>query len=122
MNQTIMVVDDDPISRRILRKILESDGYRVIAEARDGIEAVEKYRQFRPSITIMDNMMPEKSGIEASRDIVALNQDAKLIMCSSLCRDSFENSARLAGVSELIPKPFTVQQVLDVVGRFMLNV
>ena len=114
-----MVVDDDPVIRRILRKILESDGYRVIAEAGDGVEAVEKYREFQPSITIIDNMMPEKNGIEASRDIVALNRDAKLIMCSSLCRDSFESSARSAGVCELIPKPFTVQQVLDVVGRFV---
>lgn len=113
-----MVVDDDPIIRRILRRILESDGYRVIAEAGDGAEAVEKYRELRPAITILDNMMPEMNGIEASRKIVALDRDAKLIMCSSLCRNMFESSARMAGVRELIPKPFTVQQVLDVVGRF----
>lgn len=113
-----MVVDDDPFIRRILRRILESEGYRVIAEAGDGVEAVEKYREFRPAITIMDNVMPEMTGIEASREIVALNRDAKLIMCSSLCRSTFETSARTAGVREVIPKPFTVRQVLDVVGRF----
>lgn len=117
MNHTVMIVDDDPTIRTILRRILESDGYLVIAEAGDGAEAVEKYRQCSPSITIMDNIMPQKSGIEATREIVALNRDAKLVMCSSLSRETLEANARQAGVRELISKPFTVRQVLDVVGR-----
>lgn len=117
MNHTVMIVDDDPTIRTILRRILESGGYRVIAEAADGAEAVEKYRQCIPAITIMDNIMPRKNGIEATKEIVALNRDAKLIMCSSLSRQSLEGDARQAGARELITKPFTVRQVLDVVER-----
>lgn len=112
-----MLVDDEPVIRNILRKILEYDGYTVVAEAAGGTEAVEKYRKHRPEITIMDNAMPGKDGIEATREIVALNRQAKLIMCSGTCRRALEKNALTAGARGFISKPFTVQQVREVVGR-----
>jgi two-component system chemotaxis response regulator CheY len=117
MCQTIMLVDDEPAIRKILRKILEHDGYTVVAEATGGDEAVEKYRQHRPGITIVDNAMPGKNGLEAIREIVGLDRDAKLIMCSATCREKVEEPAIRAGASYFIPKPFTVKEVLEVVNR-----
>lgn len=112
-----MLVDDKPTIRKTLRKILEHDGYTVIAEAAGGDEAVEKYRKHRPEITIMDNAMPGKNGIEAIREIVGLDRDAKLIMCSATCRRTIEEPAIRAGAREFIPKPFTVKEVLEAVSR-----
>lgn len=112
-----MLVDDEPAIRKILRKILEHDGYTVIAEAAGGDEAVEKYRKYRPEITIVDNAMPGKNGIEAIREIIDLDRDAKLIMCSATYREKIEEPAIRAGARDFIPKPFTVKEVLEVVSR-----
>ena len=117
MNRTVMIVDDDPLIRTILRRILESDGYRVIVEAANGLEAVENYREYKPAITIIDNIMPHKNGLGAIREIVAQNSDAKIIMCSSVRREDIEQEALLAGANELVSKPFTVRQILDAVER-----
>ena len=117
MNRTVMIADDDPLVRNILRRILESDGYRVIAEAENGLEAVESYREHKPAIAIIDNIMPYKNGIDAIREIVAHDGDAKIIMCSSMRREAIEQCALLAGANELVSKPFTVQQILQAVGR-----
>ena len=117
MCHTVMLVDNETIIRDILRRILEHDGYTVVAEARCGNEAVEMFLRHRPDITIMDHAMPGKDGITAIREIVQLDRDAKLIMCSACARGVIEQPALTAGVQDFIPKPFTVKEVLEVVGR-----
>ena len=70
MGCTVMIVDDDNFFLKLLRDILEKEGFNVVAEATDGSEAVQKYQAHLPEITIMDIFMPEKSGLDATREIL----------------------------------------------------
>lgn len=118
MATSILIVDDFPEIRLILRDILASEGYTVVAEAANGAEAVELYLKHRPDITITDITMPVKDGIEATREILALDGSARIIFISS-GQDYPEllAMARESGAREAIPKPFTVAQVLGAVQR-----
>ncbi|MCM2358832.1 MAG: response regulator [Geobacteraceae bacterium] len=118
MATSILIVDDFPEIRLILRDILTSEGYTVVAEAANGAEAVELYLKHRPDITITDINMPVKDGIEATGEILALDVSARIIFISS-GQEYAEllAIARKAGAREAIPKPFTVDQVLEAVRR-----
>ena len=59
---SVMIVDDTEVARSLLRDILEDIGFNVVAEAADGVEAVEKYVELRPCVTVMDVKMPEEGG------------------------------------------------------------
>lgn len=118
MATSILIVDDFPEIRLILRDILTSEGYTVVAEAANGAEAVELYLKHRPDITITDINMPVKDGIKATGEILALDGSARIIFISS-GQEYAEllAIARKAGAREVIPKPFTVDQVLEAVRR-----
>lgn len=119
--RTVMIVDDELFFRELLRDILKKQGYSIVAEAVDGVEAVEKYRIHRPEITIMDIFMPEGNGIEAVRDIVSLDKDARVLICSGVGYDDDINAALQAGAKDVIYKPFFPMEVIGVIDRVMGN-
>ncbi len=116
---TIMIVDDDPLMRDIVRKVLERSGYTIVAEAVDGNEAVAKYVELRPKVTLMDVCMPKKSGIDATKDIVTHDKDAKVVMCSAIDHRALAKVAREAGASDVIFKPYTINHLRNVIHRVM---
>jgi len=71
---TILIVDDAPVNVKIIQKFLEPKGFNVIC-AFDGRDAVDKYREYRPDIILMDVMMPVKDGYEATKEIKVLSGD-----------------------------------------------
>lgn len=117
MDIKVMIVDDSLFMRKMLRGILEEDGYQVIAEAADGIEAVAKYQEFRPDITTMDIVMPTKNGIEALTEIMALDGKAKVVMCSAIGQEALTQTAHAAGAKDFILKPFNPERVKEVIKR-----
>lgn len=76
----ILIVDDSKTSRKFLRNMLEQAGHEIVAEAVNGAEGVEKFRIYRPDITTMDITMPVLGGIDAVKDIIEIDPDAKIIM------------------------------------------
>lgn len=119
MECTVMVVDDSLFMRNILRTILVACGCEVVAEANDGEEAVEKYFTLRPMITFMDILMPIKSGIDATKLILTLDKNAKVVMCSSLGFADLINSAREAGAVDVIFKPYEVEDIKEIIKLLM---
>lgn len=117
MVRKIMLVDDSLFMRNMLRGILEEEGYEIVAEAVDGVEAVAKYRQFRPDLTTMDIIMPAKNGIEALREIRILDTNACIVMCSAVGQESLMNAAQEAGACDFILKPFNPARVKEVIKR-----
>ena len=67
MKRTIVIVDDEPITRMDTREILEANGYDVVGEASDGFEAIEVCKKYNPSLVLMDIDMPLLDGIKASK-------------------------------------------------------
>jgi two-component system chemotaxis response regulator CheY len=112
---TVMIVDDSLFMRKMLRDILEEEGYEVVAEASDGEEAVEKFRDFRPELTTLDIVMPNKTGIEALKDIMALDPAARVVMCSAMGQESLTAAAAEAGAKAFIVKPFNPELVARVI-------
>ena len=97
LNPTVLLADDEYFFRQVLGKILVDGGLTVVAEAADGNEAVLKFREFTPTLVFMDIYMPNKSGIEATRDIMSINPAAKVLVCSGTGYDEdIEAALRLA--------------------------
>jgi len=92
--------------RNLIREAISPEGFEVAGEASNGDEAVKKYIALSPDIMTMDIVMPQKSGIEAVKEIIAFDPSAKIIMCSALGQDSLIMEAIEAGAKDFIVKPF----------------
>src|SRR5256885_12420832 len=79
----VIVVDDDPLARRMLRDVLQAAGIVVIAEAGGGREAIELTNYYKPDVVVMDLVMPGIDGIAATRQIVAQTPDVRVVMLTS---------------------------------------
>ncbi len=120
----ILVADDASFMRQMIREIIESEGHEVIAEASDGVEAVEAYKEHQPDLVMMDIVMPRRSGIDAVRGLVQMDPNACVVMCSALGQESLVTEALQAGAKDFIVKPFkpelvasTIRKVLEKEGR-----
>jgi len=78
----ILIADDHDLIRRGLRTLLESQGWIICAEVRNGLEAVEKADELRPDIAVLDITMPRLNGLEAARRIRNGSPDTKILICS----------------------------------------
>ncbi|MCG3199805.1 MAG: response regulator [Candidatus Omnitrophica bacterium] len=112
----VLVVDDAAFMRVTLKKVLEPAGYQV-EEATNGVEAVSRYGEVRPDVVTMDITMPEKDGIQATKEIVASDPNARVIVVSALGQEKMVKDAILAGAKDFIVKPFQPDRVLDAIGR-----
>jgi DNA-binding NarL/FixJ family response regulator len=114
----VMLVDDHPLWRETLRKILEHEGSAtVVAEAADGSEVLETARATRPDVVIMDMHLPGMSGIEATRALLAERPDTKVLVLSSLDEKSTVLEAVEAGASGYLVKTVGPFEVADAVRR-----
>ena len=121
MARRVLIVDDAIFMRNMIKDIFSGRGFDVVGEASNGVEAVDKYRQLRPDLTTMDIVMPFKSGIEATREIVAADRDAVIVMCSALGQETLVTEAIEAGAADFIVKPFRAEDVLAVVEKVLGN-
>lgn len=103
--------------RNLLRDIFEAAGWEVVAEAENGLRAVELFKQQQPDLVTMDIVMPEMGGIDAMKAILADHPAAKVVMCSALGQESMVMEAIKAGACDFIVKPFQDAQVLEIVER-----
>lgn len=114
---TVLVVDDELFFRGLLKDILVTGGFDVVADAANGAEAVELYRKHLPDIVLMDIYMPEKSGIESIREIMAIDPGAKILVCSGVGYDMDLDAAMQSGARGVIYKPFYDEEVLETIRK-----
>ncbi|OUJ18214.1 Rec domain [Methanonatronarchaeum thermophilum] len=120
MSQKIMVVDDSDFMRNLLKQILE-EKHNVIGEAENGADAVQKYFELEPDITMMDIVMPVKNGIEATAEIKKRDSGAKVIMCTSVGQEKKMEKAIEAGADGYITKPFQKPSVMEAINDVVSN-
>lgn len=117
----ILVIDDEPDLRKLMRMVLERAGYDV-ALAENGRAAMKLYDERRPVLTITDILMPEKDGIETMREIRRIDADARIIAISGGGRSryvGFLKAAQQFGAAETLQKPFRPQDLLAAVRRVL---
>lgn len=84
MAYKVLIVDDAAFMRMMIKDILVKNGFEVVGEAADGVQAVDKYKELSPDLVTMDITMPEMDGIAALKEIKHINPQAKVIMCSAM--------------------------------------
>jgi DNA-binding NarL/FixJ family response regulator len=99
-----IVADDDPLVRRLIRDTLQMDGVTVIAEASNGREAVELALYYRPDVVLMDYMMPELDGVEATRRIFESAPDIRVVLLTGAADDELGLRGLRAGASGFLSK------------------
>jgi len=109
-NARILVVDDEPQIRRVMRVTLSEKGY-VITDARSGEEALEKLRSERQDLILLDMNMPGMGGLEACRRIRA-NSDVAIIMLTVRDQETDKVQALDAGADDYVTKPFNSNELL----------
>jgi len=104
--------------RNMLRDLFNrSEDFEVVGEAADGAEAVARFRELQPDLVTMDIVMPQQSGIEALKQIIAESPAARVVMCSALGQETLIVEAVQAGARDFIVKPFQETRVLEVLRR-----
>jgi CheY-like chemotaxis protein len=119
VTRTILIVDDDPMIRRLIATTLEDiSGYR-LQEAGDGLEAVERAVRARPEIVFLDIDMPRLNGIEACRRLRSdpATAGATIVMLTGDSGDVAERGAQAAGADLFLTKPFSPLHLLRLVDR-----
>lgn len=117
MVKNILVVDDAAFMRMKLKDILEKNGYNVVGEAENGLEAVSLYQDLSPDLVTMDITMPEMDGIDALKKIREIDSSAKVIMCSAMGQQGMVMDAIKAGAIDFIVKPFDTTRVVESLGK-----
>lgn len=111
MSKNILIVDDAAFMRLTLKNMIEEAGYNIVGEAQNGEEAVQKYTELQPDLVTLDITMPKKGGLEALQEIISLDSNANIIMCSAMGQQGLVLDAVKAGAKDFIVKPFNKERI-----------
>ena len=113
----IFIVEDEPTLQLIYKEILNAAGFQVIDTASNGIEAVDKFREFaeKPEIILMDHRMPRNDGLEATKEILQLSKASQIIFVSADI--GVREMALALGVMAFLAKPFSLESLLNLIKQ-----
>src|SRR5262245_3225238 len=116
----ILVVDDFDDARELFCACLEQAGYRT-AEARNGVEAIDRAIELRPEVVLLDLAMPELDGVEAARRLKAdeRTRDSRLLALTGYAVERYADAARAAGCERVLVKPVLPSDLVDAIGELL---
>jgi DNA-binding NarL/FixJ family response regulator len=118
--QRILIVDDHDAVRDVLRAFLEQTGYVVCGEAVDGLEAIEKAKELKPNLIVLDLSMPRLNGAEAASIIGRLMPDMPIVLLNDVRRCIGEISgARAVGAKAVVPKADGMNKLIECVRNLL---
>jgi two-component system chemotaxis response regulator CheY len=112
----ILLVDDSAMARRSARQILESAGYSV-AEAEDGLVALERYFLEKPDLVLLDLVMKGMNGLDVLNKLTEMDGDARVVVVSADVQDSSRQLAEAAGAAGFLNKPIDRSLLLNIVEK-----
>jgi len=113
----VIVVDDEPMVRDLLKEILKDLGYNVVALASNGQIAFEKVKEHKPEIVCLDISMPVVNGLDALASIKTVSSDIIVIMVTAISDSSEVQQAIRTGADGYILKPFTGLQIHEAIQK-----
>lgn len=117
----ILIAEDQPTNRLLLKKILGKAGF-VLAEAENGQEAVNKWKEWQPDLILMDEDMPVKKGSEATREIKSIcgdGNDPIIVSLTAYALAQAKESALEAGCNDFVAKPFRSHELFSVISKHL---
>jgi CheY-like chemotaxis protein len=119
-SETILVIEDEEDLRELLTSMLHDYGYSILV-ARDGLEALERYRRHRQNIELIitDMDLPKLNGAAVSQAILNDNPDARIILISGFLEAALKESILASGVREFVAKPYTMAQMLQIIRKVL---
>jgi len=119
----VLIVDDSKYVRFTLRAMLENKNFEVVGEAKDKIEAIEKFKETKPDVILMDLRMPEEgdvaevamSGISATEEIKKLNPEVKIIALTAAAQEKYKELVMNAGADGYITKPYKKDEIIKAI-------
>jgi two-component system response regulator (stage 0 sporulation protein F) len=118
IKHTVLVIDDQPGIRRLLMEVLVEEGYAVHTAA-NGYEGIQKVKDLKPVLILMDMKMPGMDGIETLRELKRLNQADKVIMMTAYGELELVNIARELGAYAYITKPFDIIDLCSMIAKLI---
>lgn len=112
----IMIADDSAATRLVLKDSIQIGDHELVAEARDGVEAIDKFNAMQPDVLLLDISMPEKDGISVLKEIMSTKPKAKVIMITADEKFSSIHQSTLARAQAYVMKPFNSKDVLDAIA------
>src|SRR5579862_7272984 len=120
MSNGILIVDDSPQIRNMVRLWLESDDkFAVCGEAADGVEGIEKALQLKPDLIVLDLLMPRMNGLQAAEALQSSMPEVPIILFTLFPDSELANKARHAGVSSVLSKMGEMNLLCDEVERLV---
>ncbi len=117
MAARIVLADDLAFMRMVQKDVLTENGYEIVSEATNGLEAVERYKELKPDLIVLDITMPDMNGLEAMKKILAIDPRARIVICSALGQQNLIVEAIKAGIKDFIVKPFKAERLLSAIGK-----
>ena len=117
---TILCVEDNPDTQRMLTFLLTKAGYRVIT-ADDGMQGIQKAKAWRPALILMDMMMPRMSGTEAIKRLrqIKVTRDIPILVLSAYKEPALINEALEAGADDYLIKTVLPDDLTDIIDKYL---
>lgn len=113
----ILIVDDSPVSRKIMKSCIPEDkGYELL-EAGDGQSGIDKYQQFKPDLTFMDLTMPVMDGMQALQEIIKIDPRAVVVVCTADVQMKTIFKVMNHGALMVVRKPINKQAIEDALRK-----
>lgn len=114
---TVLICDDSLLARKKLVNFVKSLGVKSVVEAGDGEASISVYKNNLPDVTFMDIVMPKINGVDALKQILEINPDAKVVMASSVGTQANLKEAINAGAYDFLQKPLEEEQVKAIIEK-----
>lgn len=119
MPRKLLITDDAPMIREMVKKALAGAGWEIVGEAANGQQAIDQFRDLRPHAVTLDMMMPEFDGMHALRGIRELDPTATVVVVSAIEQTAVLKEAIEAGASDFIVKPFDKQLLVETLDKLV---
>ena len=117
MIEKILIVDDSPVSRKIMKSCMPDDKEFELLEAGDGRSGIDKYQEFDPDLTFMDLTMPVMDGMQALQEIIKIDPKAVVVVCTADVQMKTIFKVMNLGALMVVRKPINKQAIADALQK-----
>ena len=117
-----MVVDDSDIIRTKIQNVLDEESFEIVGTAKNGLEAVQQFKELQPKVITMDITMPFMDGIETIEKIIEIDDEARILVVSALSDKATLIKAMQLGAYGFLCKPFTDVELAEAVEELVEDI